>query len=265
VGGTLLGNYLANVWRLRYFWIALVQIDLRKRYRRSMLGLGWSLLHPIAMTVVICTVFTHIFHAEIRTFGPFLLVGLTIWNFASSAMSQGCQSFLMNESYIRQHPAPMAIYPLRVALSLAIHLVLGIGIAIVLSWSMLGFANLLYLPLILPGMALLFVFGWAIATITGVINVLFQDTQHLMEVVLQILFYLTPVIYPPSMLHNRSLGWVITVNPVAAFLEVIRVPIVEARVPSMSSYVIATTVTMLGVGLATWTLAHFERRMVFYL
>jgi len=173
-----LGNYLSDVWRLRYFWLALGQIDLRNRYRRSMIGLGWSLLNPIAMTIVICTVFSRLLGADIRTFGPFLLAGLTVWNFISSAMNLGCQSYLMNESYIRQHPAPLAIYSLRVVLSMGVHLLLGMLVVIGLSWVMRGFANVPYLPLLLPGLVLLFFFAWAIATIMGVFNVLFQDTQH---------------------------------------------------------------------------------------
>ena len=58
-GECALKSYLIGVWRLRYFWLALVRIDLRNRYRGSMIGMGWSLLHPIAMTAVICTVFSH--------------------------------------------------------------------------------------------------------------------------------------------------------------------------------------------------------------
>lgn len=264
-GGIPLENYLSRVWRLRYFWLALVQIDLRMRYRRSMLGLGWSLLHPLAMTVVICTVFSNLLQADIKTFGPFLLVGLTAWNFISACMNQGCQSFLMNESYIRQHPAPLAIYSLRVVLSMGVHFVLGMVVVISLSWFMLGFGNIPYLPLVLPGMVLLFLFGWAMATIAGIINVLFQDTQHLMEVLLQILFYMTPIIYPPSMLKDRSMGWLIAFNPLAGFLELIRMPITEAQAPPLAAYAVASAVVLLAIGVATWMLSRIERYMVFYL
>jgi ABC-type polysaccharide/polyol phosphate export permease len=258
-------SYLTKVWGLRHFWLALVRIDLRTRYRRSMIGMGWSLLNPIAMTVVICTVFSQLMGAEIRTFGPFLLTGLTAWNFISSVMNQGCQSFFQNESYIRQHPAPLAIYSLRVALGMGVHLLLGMVVVILLSWYMEGFGNLLTLPALLPSLVLLFIFGWAMATLMGVVNVLFQDTQHLMEVLLQILFYLTPIIYPPKLLEERSLGWIITFNPVAAFLELIRAPIIEARIPSLAAYGTAAAIALVAASVATLVLSRIERRMVFYL
>src|SRR5207245_8907528 len=60
-----MGNYLAAIWRCRFFWLSLVKLDLRTRYRRSILGMGWSLLHPVAMTIIICLVFRKLLHAEV--------------------------------------------------------------------------------------------------------------------------------------------------------------------------------------------------------
>ena len=112
--------YVTELWRLRHFWMALVRNDLRNRYRRSVLGLGWSLLQPIAMTVVLCTVFAGVFGVSLREYAPYLLSGLTFWSFISAAAISGCQSFFQGESYIRQHRAPLAIYPLRTTLGAAI-------------------------------------------------------------------------------------------------------------------------------------------------
>jgi ABC-type polysaccharide/polyol phosphate export permease len=260
-----LTNYLSSVWRLRYFWLALVRIDLRNRYRRSMIGMGWSLLHPIAMTVVICTVFSQLFNADIRSYGPFLLAGLTTWNFLNAVMNQGCQSIFQSESYIRQHPAPLAIYPLRVTLGASVHLVLGLLIVIVLSWCMHGLGNLATLPAVLPAIALLFVLGWSMAIIMGIVNVLFQDTQHLTEVALQVLFYLTPIMYPPDMLQSRRVGWIIHANPLASFLELVRKPIIEGQWPSLAAYTVAGGSALLAAAAAALLLARIERRIVFYL
>src|SRR4051794_17069673 len=109
--------YLKAVWNCRYFWLSLVKIDLRARYRGSVLGLGWSLLHPIVMTAIICTVFGTLFNMPIGFYAPYLMAGLTLWNYImhSSLLGSGC--FFAAESYIRQFPAPMAIYPLRTMLA----------------------------------------------------------------------------------------------------------------------------------------------------
>jgi lipopolysaccharide transport system permease protein len=260
-----LKNYLTGVWRLRYFWLSLVHIDLRSRYRGSWIGMGWSLLHPLAMTAVICTVFSRLFKTDIPSYGLFLLVGLTTWNFMTTAVNQGCQAFFRNESYIRQHPAPLAIYPLRVVLGAGIHLVLGLLVAIVISWFLHGFVNLAALPALLPALALLFVLGWSIAILMGIVNVLFQDTQHLVEVLLQVLFYLTPIIYPPQLLQARHVGWIVTMNPLAWFLDLIRQPVLAGQAPPLGVYAAASAVALVAVAAAGFMLSRIERRMIFYL
>lgn len=261
-------NYLLGVWKLRHFWLALVRIDLRNRYRRSMIGMGWSLLQPIAMTAVICTVFSQLYRMNIttlRAFGPSLLAGLTMWNFIAASVNGGCQSFFQNESYIRQQPAPLAIYPLRSALGGAIHLLLGLIVVVLLACVMRGPGSLWTLPAALPGIVLLFIFGWSVAILAGVMNVLFQDTQHLVEVLLQILFYLTPIIYPAEMLRARGAGWIIDVNPLASFLELIRRPLIDGQVPALGACIVAALTALTAAALATATLARVERRMIFHL
>ena len=196
-------GYFSEIWRLRHFWLALVRIDLQKRYRRSIIGIGWSLLQPIAMTVVLCVVFSQIFGIPIHDFAPLLLSGLTFWGFITAVVMQGCQCFFQGESYIRQHPAPLAIYPLRTTLGAGFHFLLGLGIAVVCVWCMNGFGNLPALLSLVPTLALLFVVGWSLAICMGVANVLFQDSQHLIEVAMQIMFYLTPIIYRRDLLLKK--------------------------------------------------------------
>ncbi len=76
-----MGDYLAAIWRCRYFWLSLVKNDLRTRYRRSVLGMGWSLLHPICMTTILTAVFYKLWNLPISEFAPFVLAGLATWNY----------------------------------------------------------------------------------------------------------------------------------------------------------------------------------------
>lgn len=258
-------SYVAEVWRLRHFWLALVRNDLRSRYRRSMIGLGWSLLQPIAMTIIFCIVFSTLFKMEIRTFAPYLLSGLIFWGFVAGSTMQGCQCFFVGESYIRQHRAPLAIHALRAVLSAEVHFLMGLVVVLVLVWGTHGLGNLPTLPCLLPAMLLLLVFGWSLAVCMGVINVLFQDTQHLSEVGLQMLFYLTPIIYPADVLRQRNLGWFIDSNPLAAFMELIRAPVLDAHLPSPTAIFVATVATLVATGAAALSLRWAERRIILYL
>jgi len=259
-------GYFSEIWRLRYFWLALVRIDLKKRYRHSTIGIGWSLLHPIAMTAVLCVVFSQLLKQDMRSYGPFLLSGLTFWSFITTVVMQGSHSFFLGESYIRQHPAPLAIYPLRTTLGAGFHFLLGFGIAVVFVWCAIGFGNLSALPSLLPTFVLLFILGWSLAVCMGVANVLFQDSEHLIEVAMQMLFYATPVmIRPEFFLHRRLVSWFVYLNPLAAFLELIRQPLLEGQMPSQWAWGMAASATLLAVGAAALALRLFEKRMIFYL
>jgi lipopolysaccharide transport system permease protein len=265
-GTTNVTGYFSRIWTLRYFWMALVRIDLRNRYRRSILGIGWSLLHPIAMTVVLCVVFSRLFNAPVREFAPFLLSGLTLWGFIMAAVMQGCQCFFLGESYIRQQPAPLAIYPLRTTLGAGFHFLLGFAIAVALVWWVNGFGNLPAMLSLVPTFALLFVIGWSLAICTGVANVMFQDSQHLIEVLMQIMFYVTPIMYKPEMLlQRRVMAWFVRLNPLAAILELIRKPLLEGQLPSAWAIGMGTLSAVLAAGVATIALRRYEKRMIFYL
>jgi len=258
-------RYFAAIWRMRHFWFALVRVDLRRSYRHSILGLGWSLLMPLAMTVVLCTVFAKLFNVDIRNFAPYLMAGLTVWNFISAVLTQGCQSFLQGESYIRQHPAPLAIYPLRATLGASLHLLAGLSVVLGLAWCLQGIGNLPSLISLVPTLALLFVLAWSLAVVMAIINVIFQDTQHLTQVFLQAMFYLTPILYTPQVLRERHLEWVATYNPLTAFLELVRAPIVDAQFPALSAYAAAAATALAAASVAAMMLARYERRLIFYL
>jgi ABC-type polysaccharide/polyol phosphate export permease len=249
--------------------MALVKVDLKNRYRRSLIGVGWSLLHPLLMTIVLATVFGQFFHrGDVKTYAPFLLSGLILWNFIATTMNLGCHCFFQGESYIRQYPAPLAIYSLRTTLGAAIHFGIGMALVMIIIWCVNGFGNLACLPALVPSLLLVFILGWSLATLMGVMNVLFQDCQHLIEVVLQVLFYLTPIMYEPSQIirDNPNLVWCLkNLNPLAVMLDLLRDPILYAKMPPLETYGIGLLIAAMAASAASLTLLKIEKRMVFYL
>ncbi|HWB10469.1 MAG TPA: ABC transporter permease [Pirellulales bacterium] len=258
-------GYTAEIWRCRYFWLSLVRKDLRTRYRRSVLGLGWSLLHPIAMTTIICIVFHKFFNYPLESYGPFLLSGLTTWGYLSTTITQGCESFYNGESYIRQYPAPLAIYPLRTVLGAAFHFGLALIVVLVLTWWCNGFGNLPALTALIPGLAIFVVLGWSLAVIAGFAHVRFSDMKHLLEIGLQIMFYATPIFIPPEQLKERGLGCLVDYNPAAILLDLIRQPVLNGNFPTARAWIAVTVITALAFGLASLMLVRLQRRLIFYL
>ena len=258
-------NYLKSVWDCRYFWFSLVRMDLRIRYRRSVLGVGWSLLHPIAMTVVLCTVFHTLMRVDIRTYGPYIMSGLAFWGYISACTIQGARCFYQGEAYIRQYPAPLAIYPLRTVLGAAFHFLIALSAVLVMYWCLHGFGNVAALHHVILILPLLLLLGWSTCVLAGFANVYFPDTAHLLEIGLQILFYATPIIWHPELLKERGLGWLVDVNPMASILELVRAPILTGQAPPMTAYGVAATTVLLTSVIAVTAISTLQRRVIFHL
>jgi ABC-type polysaccharide/polyol phosphate export permease len=258
-------THLTTVWKYRHFWLSLVKMDLRTRYRRSLLGVGWSLLQPLVMTCVLFVVFQFMCALNYRDYVPHLLSGLVCWNFLVNCGVQGCQCFFLGESYIRQCPLPLAVYPLRTAIGALFHLAMGLIVVTCLCSILRGFPGLSAVLSLFPSLLILFLFGWSLAVLGGAANVFFQDTQHLAEVGFQIGFYLCPIIWTMDMTAGKAPGWLLQLNPVVPFLALIRFPLLQGSVPPIDAYLYALAVALAAATAAAVLLGRLQKRLIFYL
>jgi lipopolysaccharide transport system permease protein len=260
-----LGAYLAAVWGCRHFWLSLVRQDVQGRYRRSAFGLGWSLLHPVATALVMCTVLHRLFQVDLCHFIPFLMAGLAFWGYLAGVTLQGCQCFVDAEPYIRQHPLPLAVYPLRAALRTLVDLLIALAVVVAMTACLRGFTSPLALAWLTVAIVLLLIFGWSLAALAGYVHTVFRDTRHIAEVGLQALFYLTPVVYPPELLTNTEMAWLVRFNPLVPFLNLIRLPLLEGADPSWRTLAAAAAVTAVVATAAAALRGHLQRRVILYL
>ena len=264
--GTAQLGYLRQMWNLRYFWFSLVRNDLRSRYRRSALGIGWSLLRPVGMTTVFCLVFGSIFQEDIKSFAPYVLLGMTTWQFLVESIITGCHSFTFGAAYIRQQKVPHAIFPLRIVLAASFHFLVALTLALGLVWFFQGGISWVALAALPPALILLFLLGWSLAIISGVAQTHFPDSSHLLEIVLQIVFYLSPIMYNPSKLPGLgTLKRIIAWNPVHAILDLIRQPILHGEFPASESVVVCVAAVAITGTIAWYLLRRLERSLVFWL
>jgi lipopolysaccharide transport system permease protein len=258
-------NSLRAVWERRYFLFSLVWLDLKTRYRRSILGLGWCLLHPLAMALILTAVFHSIFKADCASFLPFLLTGLAFWGYVSTVTLQGCHCFTQGQAYLRQFPTPLAIFPLRIALGTTVHLLATLAVAVVLGGFMLGSSSPLALLTLVPALALTLVLGWSLAVLAGLATVRVHDVEHLAQVGLQIVFYLTPILYPPGTMHGHPMAWVLDCNPLVPFLTLFREPILNGQPAPLEAFLAAAAAAVVMFLMAAAVLARVRRTLIFYL
>jgi ABC-type polysaccharide/polyol phosphate export permease len=255
------------MWKFRHFLMALVKLDLRQRYRRSVLGIGWSLLHPIAMTIVFTVVFSNLLGGgDPVNYAASVLTGFAVWGFLRDSTLSGCRCFTSNEAYIRQSPIPYTVYTLRTVLGQAIHSLIALAVvAVMLAFLRDDASVLLRVFAIIPGLILVFFAAWAATTISAFVTVFFHDTQHLLEVGAQIMFFLTPIMYTRRLLDDKQMGWIADANPVYWLLELTRTPLLTGHLPTPGMYLAGLLLTLALMGLAVGMVAWLQKRLIFRL
>ncbi|QDT36374.1 ABC transporter permease [Stratiformator vulcanicus] len=256
-------QHFQELWALRHFLGALIALDLNSRYRGSIIGLGWSVAQPLAMAVVLCCVFQTLFGMNTSDFGPRLLAGLSMWAFITTCAIGGCTAFLSNVAFIKQRRSPGTLYPLRVVGAAAVHLLITLTVSVIANAAFNGPSKLIGLLWILPIAVLLVVIGWLIAICLSYAHAYFRDTAHLVDILLQVAFYLSPILYPLSLLEGRGIGWIVKYNPFGAIVEGLRAPLLcYPSAPTGVYFSILATVVLLG-SLAIYLTVKYEHRVVF--
>ncbi len=262
-------SHMQSIWTFRHFWMALVKMDLRTKYRRSVLGVGWSVLNPIMMSAVLMLGFGKVLGGgdTIRDYGAFLLSGLCTWEFMRNSMSIGCNALTQNEPYIRQSPLPYGIYPLRTVAGTGIHFVITLCVAVAIICVLKGDVSpLLNAWMLLPTVALLFVFCWSLAAIFAFANAYFHDTQHLTDVVMSLMFFLTPVMLKPETQHP-AIREMNAYNPFTVFIQLVRLPLtrLDDPFPPGELWMQAVGLTAILFALACSTVGALQKKVIFQL
>ena len=258
-------DYFYRLFKLRFFLFSLVRTDLNNRYRRSFLGIAWSLARPVGMTTVLCIVFGSLFGVPLKDLAPFMFVGLAVWQFLVEAMLCGCLTFAVGAAYIRQQPIPLMLYPLRTVLVAGFHTTIALLMAIAVTWYFVGLPSPLALLSLVPVLLLIFLLGLSFAIVCGALHTHFPDTQHLLEIIMQALFYLTPVMYrADSFKKNASLEQFIAYNPFTSILELVRSPLLSGTFPEPKLWLISLAFLAV-MGMFSWLiLRKFQRELVFW-
>jgi len=253
------GSALAELLRYRQLVAMLVVRELKVRYKRSVLGLLWTMLNPLLLMVVYTVVFATIMRTAERNFAIFVLSGLLPWLFFSVSLVQGLNSIIANQELIRKIRIPQAVFPLSVVGSNLVNFTLSL-LPLLLLMAVLRqpiSPALLFLPL---AMLILAIFTTGATLLLATFTVFFRDVRHLTEVLLQMLLYLSPVFYNLQVLPQRDVWWfhalqlVLRLNPLSYLFALVRDPIFYGRLPSAQvvGVAIAAAALLLVIGFAVF-------------
>ena len=234
-------NRIKELYDYRELIRNLVTRDLKVRYRNSVLGILWSLLNPLLMTIVFTVVFTLMLRSDIPDYPVFFMCAYLPWSFLSDTVVGGTNSIVGNAHLIKKVYFPREVLPLSDVLSGLVNFLLAL---IVLFGMILVFrveltASVLLLPVVIAAQ-ILFILGLVFFLSTA--NVFYRDTQHIMQVVMQAWFFLTPIFYPITIIPENAniLGltvnlqlWVRRLNPMASLVAAYRDILFRGAVPGL--------------------------------
>jgi ABC-2 type transport system permease protein len=239
---------LLAVRKYRFLIDQLVSRDFKTRYKRSVLGVLWSLLNPLLMMLVQYFVFSTVFRQDIPNFAAYLIVGVVMFNFFNEACGQTLASIVGNASLITKVYMPKYIYPLtRTAMSVINLLISLIPMVLVCLLTGVRFQKSAILSLYFMACLVIFALGFGMLLATSM--VFFRDTQFLWGILSMMWMYATPVFYPERLLQENFEG-ALKLNLLYVFIKDARICILNGISPEPLEYVrcLGIALAMLAVG-----------------
>jgi lipopolysaccharide transport system permease protein len=244
------------------FWTMIGWFDIKQRYRRTTLGPLWITISMGVLTAVLGIIYGSIFNLPLGEYLLYLAAGIIAWFFVSSTILEGTTVFIAAEGIIKQSAIPLSIHVYRAVWRNLIALTHNV---VVLALVFLAFRSVFSLnPLLLLIGLLLLVLNLIVATfVLGILSTRFRDLPPIMTSVMQVLFYITPILYEPSQLPPR-LRLIAHYNPIYHVIDVFRRPLI-GETPQMESYAVSVAALVLGGIFAFLLFRRFRGRIAYWL
>lgn len=234
-GSDSLAAELLSVLKLWRIWLRIGLQDIRMRYRRSSIGAAWIFINLFLMIIAVGFIYSKLLNQDIKTFIPFLTTGIIVWGYLTSSIVEGANAFVSSEGYIKQIGLPNLIYIFRSFISITVTMLLGL-----LAYPLIAFFYAVPFRLgvlwSIPGLILLCIVCFLFIVIFSHINTQYRDIGHIASIFLQIMFYVTPIIWPADLLKSLQLHWVVDFNPFYHFIEIFRRPLLTSEPGSPFNY-----------------------------
>jgi ABC-2 type transport system permease protein/lipopolysaccharide transport system permease protein len=251
---------LADGLRKRWLWTALAMLDIKLRYRGSVLGPFWLTVSTMVMIGAMGILYARLFHTDVATYLPFLAIGLVFWQFVSTVINEGCQTYLIVQNIIQQVRMPFSVHAYRLVcrnLIVLAHTLVIVPIIFVIYPQPIGWDIILSLP----ALAVLAVNAVWISVLFGMLSARFRDVPPIVTSFVQVVFFVTPIFWMPSLLGPwQKLA---ELNPLFAAIDIVRAPLLGMS-PAPYSWAVMGVMTVVG-GLGTFVLfARFRSRIAFW-
>ncbi len=246
-------------WRM---WLLLGMNDIRQRYRRSRLGQFWITLAMAVQIASLGILYAYLFKQPLAQYLPYLGTSFVVWGLISSVVMDSCSVFIGAEGFLRQVPLPKSIFVHRMLVRnsvIFVHNVIILPPIFVIFGIPLGWGLLLAML----GVAMILINGIWVGLLLGTVCARFRDMPQIVASFMQVVFYLTPVMWRATQLPPR-IGWLARLNPFQSFLDIVREPLLGNPPPAIA-WKIALLITLIGTVTAILVFSRFRARIVYWL
>lgn len=246
-------------WRL---WVSLGWLDIKQRYRRAVVGPFWITLSMCILVFSMGIVYAGIFRQDVATFLPFIAAGFTVWFIFSVTLVESSSAFVTAEGLIKHGGIPLTLHILRTVFR---NLIVGLHNMVVMVFLYVWQPNLFswHLILVVPGLILLaFNLLW-MGIVLAVICTRFRDLPPIVASVLQILMFVSPIMYRATLLPPH-LQFIVELNPIYYFVEIVRAPLL-GMLPPIHAYYFMVASAIFGWMFTIWFLRRFRSRVAYWM
>ncbi|TDN67218.1 ABC transporter permease [Paraburkholderia sp. BL10I2N1] len=245
-------------WRL---WTLLGWLEVRQRYARSRVGPFWLTISMGVMIGSIGVVYGTLFGQKMSDYLPYLAISLVMWGTFSQIVTEGSTAYINSGAYIRQASTPKLIYMLQVVWRNLVILAHNFLIVLLLL-AVFGVKSWATLPVFVPALLLYMINALWIAMVAGLLSARFRDLPQIIAALMQIAFYVTPIIYRPNALTRFSL--IVELNPLAHLIELVRAPLI-GEIPSATTWAVTIAMAVLGWILALALTGRYLKRIPYWI
>jgi len=250
-------EYLKVLFNYRELIKNFVKRDLKVRYKNSILGFFWSLLSPLLMMIILTLAFSVILRIKVDNYPVFLLCAILPWSFHSSSLTFSAHSIIYNDPLLNKVYFPREIFPISSVISNLVNFFFALSVLflfLAVFKIKIGLA-ILMLPVII---AIQSIFILGLSLLVSWSTVFFRDLEHILEVFLSFWFYVTPVIYPTSMVPDRFIHYYF-LNPMVGIIKSYRNVLMYNHLPALNEilYPIIVSIVLFYVGYITFKKYEF--------
>ena len=233
---------IKEAWRYRDLIFFLVRRDITARYKRSVFGIAWTMLNPLGMMIVLSIVFSQVFRVEMEGYSGFVLSALIAWNFFAQTSSSSINALVWGGDLLQRIYIPRSTFAISTIGTGLVNLTLSL-VPLFIVILVIGFP--VRWTILLSPIAMLFLgmYSLGVGLLVSTIGIYFIDVVEMYNIVVMAWMYLTPIIYPLSILPAGLQGW-LKLNPMLHLIELFRDLVFYGKIPPLENWLISFAVAL---------------------